>query len=503
MALPKEPRQKMINLMYLVLTALLALNVSAEILNAFKTVNTSLVTANGIIDKKNSDIFASLEKMENDSATAERARKWAPLAKNAGDLTTNAITYIHSLQDLLKKESDGEPDGSYKYDELEAPTRLMVEEKRGDTLRQHLIDFKNQLLALDPAIAKQFSNILPIDTTTPNSDNSENNDWKSTYFRMVPTVAAVTILSKFENDIKNSEAMVVDFCQRQVGQVQFVDNTYVPLVGQSSNYLMPGQELTITAGIGAFNNASKPQVTVDGASVPLDANGVAQYKTTVSSTGTKKVVVSFFNQSTGKMDSRPFDVQYTVGSPTGASVSADDVKVLYISLDNHLSVNGGSVGDEKVHVSIDNGSLDKTGPGKYIAHPSKSGKAQITMNVEGKPSQTFEFRVKTVPDPDAKVGASGGGHMRVNDFKAQFGVRADLENFIFEGVKFTVTSYTIYLTGAGFPSPQFRTVNGASFDPVRDLIEKTKPGTTVVIDDIRASGPSGNVALTPIVFNLN
>jgi hypothetical protein len=100
------------------------------------------------------------------------------------------------------------------------------------------------------------------------------------------------------------------------------------------------------------------------------------------------------------------------------------------------------------------------------------------------------------------VGINKGGRMPVNDFKAQFGVRADLENFVFEGVKFSVTGYTIVLTGAGFPNLQYRQVKGASFEPVRDLIEKAKPGTTVTIDEIKASGPGGVRTLPPIVFNL-
>lgn len=491
--------------MYLVLTALLALNVSAEILNAFKTVNHSLGTANEIIDQNNDQIFKSLEAQQKDPATADRANKWAPLANNAGLLSKNAIAYIESIKTLLINESGYNPkDSSYREDELEGPTRLMVEESRGDTLLQKLTDFRKNLLAIDPAISQKFANILPIDLKTPKSDNSANNDWKSTYFRMVPTVAALTILSKFENDIKNSEAMVVNFCQQQVGAVKFVDNTYVPIVGQSSNYLMPGQELTIRAGIGAFNNAAeaRPTVTIDGSPIQLNDSGIAVYKTNVTGSGTKMVHISYFNQSTGKTDSQDFPVQFTVGSPTGASVSAEKVKVLYIGLPNELAVSGGSVGDEKVHAAIDNGSLEKTGAGIYIAHPTKPGKATVTLNIEGKGPQTFEFRVKTVPDPDAKVGASGGGRMRVNDFKAQFGVRADLGDFVFEGVKFTVTGYTIYLTGAGFGTPQARQVNGDSFESVKDLIDKVKPGTTVVIDEVRATGPSGGVTLAPIVFNL-
>lgn len=80
MSLPKEPRQKMINIMYLVLTALLALNVSAEILNAFKTVDHSLSSATGIIDKKNADIFKSFDRKLNDPVTRDKASFWHPRA---------------------------------------------------------------------------------------------------------------------------------------------------------------------------------------------------------------------------------------------------------------------------------------------------------------------------------------------------------------------------------------------------------------------------------------
>jgi gliding motility-associated protein GldM len=396
--------------------------------------------------------------------------------------------------------------GEYKEDDLEAPTRVMTDPgKAGDSLFNQLKNFQKGLLDLDPEIRREFGNSLPIDLKIPKTNNKANqNNWSASYFYMTPAVAAITILSKFENDVKNSEAMVVDYCHQQVGAVKVVFNAYQPLVGQSSNYLMPGQELTITAGIGAFNADAKPSITIDGAGVPLNANGVAEYKMMAGGTGayTKNVVVSYFNQSSGKQEQQSYQLAYTVGSPTGASVSADAVKVFYVGLDNPISVSGGAVGDEKVTVSMTNGTLTKTGPGKYMVRPGRAGTpADVTVVADGKPT-TVTFKVKDVPDPIAKVGANKGGRMRVNDFKAQFGLRADLENFVFEGVKFAVGSYTIVLTGAGFPQLQYRQVSGATFDPVRDMIEKARPGTTVTIDEIKVSGPGGTRTLPPIVFNL-
>ena len=105
MSLPKEPRQKMINIMYLVLTALLALNVSSEILNAFKTIEQSLTNANVIIQKKNTDIIKSLQKKLEDPKTAEKAAIWSPKAAEAQKLSDEIYAYVESLKTGLKKEA--------------------------------------------------------------------------------------------------------------------------------------------------------------------------------------------------------------------------------------------------------------------------------------------------------------------------------------------------------------------------------------------------------------
>ncbi len=494
----------MINLMYLVLTALLALNVSSEILNAFKTVNNSLNNATNTIEDKNKTLFNSLAELKKDPKTAEKATLWGAKADNAKKLSDDMNQYILTLQDRLKKEADLDPaTGKFNEGSLEAATRLMDEQGEGEKLKAKLADFKKALLGIDPAIAKEFATSLPIDLSMPKVENPTNNTWTAAYFRMTPAIAAVTILSKFQNDVKNSESQVVEYCHNQIGTVKVVYNQFQAFAGQSSQYLMPGQELQITAGVGAFNSDAKPIVSIDGASVPIGADGAALYKTTVGGPGsyTKRVHISF-TKPDGTQGILDKEIPYTVGSPTGATVSADAVKVLYIGLDNPVSVSGGTVGDEKVTFGIDNGSATKDKPGHYIVRPGKPGTANITLNVDGKPQQ-FPFRVKTVPDPVGMVGASKGGMMGVNEFKAQAGVRAELENFVFEGVKFSVTSFTITFTGPGMPEGfAYKEVTGNTFNSVRDLIEKCRPKTAVIIDNIKASGPGGTRTLPPVSFNL-
>src|SRR4030095_12544140 len=103
MALPREPRQKMINMMYLVLTALLALNVSSEILNAFKTVNRSLETTNGTINNSTTDIMTSLADKKNQPETKDRATEWYAKAQQVQGYATTTYDYIQKLKDDILK----------------------------------------------------------------------------------------------------------------------------------------------------------------------------------------------------------------------------------------------------------------------------------------------------------------------------------------------------------------------------------------------------------------
>jgi gliding motility-associated protein GldM len=506
MSLPKEPRQKMINLMYLVLTAMLALNVSAEIINAFKVVDNSLTSTNSVVDRSTGTIMESFKIKLQSPESKAKAEVWMPKAEQAIQLTKSLFDYIEELKTKMKVGAGfnpSDPNSSFKEDNIDVATRIMDKQGEGEKLRTKLAEYKKAMLALDPEVAKMFENNLPINTEIPKLKNTSLGKvtWASAYFHMTPTVAALTMLSKFQNDVKTTENRFVNEFHNRVGQVVVRFDAFEPIVGSSTSYLFPGQELEITAGLGAYSKTKLPTVSIAGAPVTLNEKGLAVKKFKVGSTsGSVKVVVNYTDQD-GNPQSKTTEVAYTVGTATGAFVSAEKVKVLYIGLDNELAVSGGNVGDEKVTVSTNNGSLTKISAGRYIAKPNAVGKATITVNSDGKPS-SFEFRVKNVPDPVAMVGASKGGRMQSNVFKAQQGIRAELENFVFEGVTFTVTGYVIYLTGAGFPDPQYRQVQGNSFAPVQDLINKAKPGTTITVDEVRASGPGGSRRIPGVFFNL-
>ncbi|MEI9809728.1 MAG: hypothetical protein WDO16_18730 [Bacteroidota bacterium] len=254
MSLPREPRQKMINMMYLVLTALLALNVSSEILNAFKTVNKSLETTNTTVNKSTEQILASLKDKLTDPSKAAKAQIWYPKAQQVQTLSKAVVVKIQELKDRILREAGGDPanlEQKFKEDNLDIATRIMVEKGEGPKLLAMLTDYKKSVLGIDPSIDSAFKDVLPVNLEKPISKNRAGKTWEGAYFHMVPTVAALTILSKFQNDIKTSENSVVQFCHNKVGEVVVRFDTYAAIVGQNSNYLMPGQDLEITAGVGA------------------------------------------------------------------------------------------------------------------------------------------------------------------------------------------------------------------------------------------------------------
>lgn len=495
MALPKEPRQKMINIMYLVLTAILALNVSAEILNAFKVVDASLGKSNSSIDKSNATLFKSLSDKMKRPETAEKATYWNGKAQEAQKLADQVYAKIEVYKDSLKRASGYNPEKgltNFKEDDLDAATRLFIDNKKGPELYKELEELKKKLTNLDPELAKDFSaNGLPIDLTVPASTTgSHDNTWEYNYFHMTPTIAALTILSKFENDVKNAENQVVTACHNKVGAVEVIYDQFQAIAGANSTYLMPGQEMVITAGVGAFNSAAKPTVSIDGATIALNANGVAEKKFQVSGGGSKKVhVVITYKKPDGKEDRLEKDIEYTVGTPGGVAASADKMNVFYIGVENPITV-GSPTGWDKTTVNLSGAASIASGSnGKYIVKGNSIGNATLTVTADGKATQ-FPFRVKRIPDPVFKVGPSAGGAIQAAVFKAQQFCRADLENFDFDA-RFQVVGGTVYFTGAGFTVPQQVNLTGNNLGSIAQM-SKCGPGTSVIFDQIQVVGPDGS-----------
>lgn len=503
MSLPKEPRQKMINIMYLVLTALLALNVSSEILNAFKTVNRSLESTNVTVNQSTATIMKSLEGKTLDPQTKERAIPWFAKAGQVVSTSQKLYDYIESLKsEILTKAGGkpGDPTVPFKEDNLDIVTKMMVKDGQGKKLKGMLEQYGKDIRAIDPQIDSSFTSPF-IDLSNPPGRDGKIKDWEIAYFHMVPTVAGLTILSKFQNDIKTAENKVVTFCHQKVGEVKVIFDSYAAIVGQNSNYLMPGQELEIKAGIGAFSKAAQPTININGANVPIGDEGFALTKINAGGVGSHSVPVriSFFNQTTGKEEVKEVKVDYIVGA-ANASIALDEMNVLYIGWDNKVTIAASGGGDDKVQASISGGggSLTKVGNGRYVARVnSVTDNCRISVSVDGKLMGTSDFRVRTIPDPVATVGGvMSNENMTAGQFKAQTGVGAYIKDFPLD-IKYSVVSFTISADNADGYIDEAPCQGNIWSPKALSIIRGLTPGRTVTIDGIRAVGPDGRTRKIP------
>lgn len=511
MALPKEPRQKMINLMYLVLTALLALNVSAEILNAFKTVDSSLDRTNKTINSSTDEVMTSFKEMLADDKTKVKAAEWFPKAEQAQQLSAAMYSYVDNLRNRLLEKADFNPakkkDSTFKEDNQDIPTKMMIKDGVGDSLRQKLIEYRKAMLAIDPKVAEEFSRSLQIDTEIPSVKDKSNKTWSDAYFHMVPTVAALTMLRKFQNDIKTSENKVVTFLHQQVGKVVIRYDNFEAIVGQNSKYLMPGQELEITAGLGAFSKQKLPTVTIGGATVALNEKGMAIQKLAAGGLGshTIPVTVSFIDQD-GKQQTRTIPVEYTVGQ-SNASIALDKMNVLYIGVNNPVTIAASGGGDDKTQISIagGGGSVTKVGAGKYnVRVSSQTDDCTITVSVDGKVAGSSRFRVRGIPTPAAFVGGQpSGATVTAGALASQAGVQAGIKDFPFE-LTYNVVEYTV--SGLDEDGNVVKASgNGAAFtDQARKVIRMAKSGDLLQIGNIYCVGDDGvRRKLPSLVYNIN
>jgi len=504
MALPKEPRQKMINIMYLVLTALLALNVSSEILNAFKTVRRSLENTNTTVNQSTATILKSLEEKTTDPQTKDRAVVWFPKAQQVTKVSQGLYDKIEALKNkiiTLAGGKPGDPSVSFKEDNLDIVTKLMVKDGEGKKLLADLKKYRQDILNIDPEIDSAFKTSLQVDLSNPPGRDGKIKEWDVAYFHMVPTVAGLTILSKFQNDIKTAENKVVAYCHQKVGEVKVIFDSYAAIVGQNSNYLMPGQEIEIKAGIGAFSKAAQPTISIGGSNVTIGDEGFALYKTQAGGVGSHSVPVriSFFNQTTGKEEVREVKVDYVVGS-ANASIALDKMNVLYVGVDNPITIAASGGGDDKVQATITGGggSLSKVGNGKYVANvKSVTDDCRITVSVDGKVAGAAQFRVRTIPDPVATVGGvMSNENMTAGQFKAQSGVGAFIKDFPFD-IRYSVVSFILTADNdQGYIDEA--PCQGNLWSPkALSIIRGLSAGRTVTIDDIRAQGPDGRVRKIP------
>lgn len=513
MSIPKEPRQLMINLMYLVLTALLALNVSAEVMNAFFSLDRGLKGSRNIVEKSNETIMESINKQADAYRKAEN-EKYRNNAKEALALTDEFTKYIDGIRQKLFDKAGGpsknDPTIPKDIRNKDITTRMFVlgedgKEGIGFEIERKVKELREKLLALsdnDPEVAAS----MPLDVE-PLPAKTDKTSWADFKFRQMPVAACFPILGKIQSDAKASSSAVLNYCLKKVAGEDIKFDAFQPAISAPKGYVIAGEKYEADIFLSAYStNADNISISVDGRTLPLK-DGVAKYEVMTSTTGVKsyKVTINVKNPLTGEVKTYSKDFQYEVGRRS-ASIQLDKMNVFYIGVDNPISISAAGVSSNDLNVSASGAgiSLNKDGPSHYQVRVTTPGEATITLSGGGLPPTKFTYKVKRIPDPVPLLGAQRFDSAIPNGtFKAQGGVAAVLENFDFDA-KCEVAGYTVAYQKKRADVVE-KTNTGARFNPdVQDLIRRAEPGDVYYFLDIRAKCP-GDIAprkLGDLVFKI-
>jgi gliding motility-associated protein GldM len=252
-------------------------NNSKNNLTVFKALDESLVKSNQVIKQSNQDIYHGLEEKLKDPSTSAKAGIWQPRAMQIQKLSQDMINYIDNLKTELEKEAGLTEKGSFNEADVSAVNRLFSKKGKGEELYTKLIKYKQDVFAIDLLISNTFEKTITI-TTNASEITEDEKKFTKTLFTEIPTIAALAMLTKFQNNVRITENKTIMFCFQQIGSFVEDFTTFSAIVGQSSKYLRAGDEVEIIAGVGAFSRIAKPEIVIKGKIIPIDETGTATVK---------------------------------------------------------------------------------------------------------------------------------------------------------------------------------------------------------------------------------
>ncbi len=448
-------RQKMINMMYLVLTALLALNVAKEVLNAFVVINMGLLQQKQSIDSKNT---AMLNQFNNQLVwdTANQRLKYLSeqalyiqkisdeFSKEVEQMKVDLVVKVDDVDNTKALEVIKDPMQVQHMDDYDGPTRFFgTDDAPGTNGKAHELKNKistyreNCLKVVDMVLEtrgdksknKEVKNdiTLKLDLLLTNDpkDNKEYPTWEMQYFYRLPLVAALTELTKWENFVKGAELDMLTFLWEDLNaQIYKFDQVKVAVIPKS-NFVTSGSNFEADVFLAAYSsNGSNPPTIVYGTGVDSNTlnvtggvtlspdnikNGVAKISVPVNGQGERTFAGTLqLSDPSGNIKKLPFSTKYNVAPPT-ATVSPTSMNVFYYGLPNPVSISVPGIASNNISVS-GQGCTVTGSNGNYIATPTQqNGKAYINVSARMQDGTTksmgrYEFRVKRVPNPEVKWG---------------------------------------------------------------------------------------------------
>jgi gliding motility-associated protein GldM len=505
----------MISMMYIFLTAMLALNVSADILRGFTLVNQSLQKSLETSSKENENTFKEFTFLNYQNP--KKVNDWFGRASVIRTEADSLVTIIEALKRQIVTEADGgsvqkfvngvDPDSINNKDNLDVAAQIMIPntpgaKKHGELLRARLDQFREDITFPDYTAEQKKSIERLFDTRKQGAQT-----WESQMFEMMPVAGAVTVLTQLQNSIRSTEGEALTYLMSKVDEKDFRVNSIEAFIIPEATYVMKGGQFKAKVVLAAIDTTQKPTVKIGNQVIP---DGVVTRG--ASSVGTFPVTgnVELTPPGGGTPLLYPFKTEFTVGEPI-ATVSADLMNVFYAGFENPVSISAPGVPMSAISASMTNGTLTPKG-GKWIAKPTKIGEmsvVSVTAKVNGRTISLggTSFRVKPLPPPVAfieyKDGAGitqrykGGTRFKKSDLLSANGVRAALDDPDLDNIPFTVLSFEINFFDSMGNTVIERTDGNQFSDRQMTQMRGLSPGKQFYITKTQAKGPDGLTRTLP------
>ncbi|NJK86089.1 MAG: gliding motility protein GldM [Bacteroidales bacterium] len=478
----ETPRQKMIGMMYLVLTALLALNVSTSVLDAFKIIDEGLSKTQTTLYNKIKEIYSNFD--EQAAINPNKVGDWKDKAYEVKEQSDKLYNRLQTLKMQVLQESEqknfeavkGE-DGDIHRDKVsnttdyDTPARIMIGEEltaksEATVLKKEIEEYREFLLEFIPEENAETRKSIEgsLDTEPPHTEGGGHGGghptWEEHKFGHSPLMGFVAIMSSLQINVRNAESEVLTYLYSRIDASDFKFNELQATVIPNSSYILKGNKYVADVFIAARDTTKPPTVYVAESSNPYkeikDAagriidyqlrddlkyetlpiqEGVAKYERAGSSIGTREWggIIEITGPA-GDPIRRPFKREYMVAEGS-VVVSPTKMNVFYQGVDNPVKISVAGVPSNKVFASITNGAIERSGDA-WVVRVNRLGNSMVsvTAEIDGQKREvgTEEFRVKRIPDPVAMIGGKKGGAIDKNVLLAQTGVAAVMENFDFD-----------------------------------------------------------------------
>ena len=501
---PISPRQKMINLMYVVLMAMLALNVSTEVLNGFSIVEESLkrTTQNSTLENLAIYDDFAVQMKQN----PQKVKQWYDKSQEVKKMSDALYDLADELKLAIVREADGK-NGDVRNirnkEDLEAANQVMLApgRGRGKELFEAINAYRANMLKMVTSPRQKQLIVSNLTTEIPEDAQAMGKNWQEYMFESMPAAAAVTLLSKLQSDVRYAEGEVLHTLVQNIDVKDIRVNLLDAFVIPSSQTVVRGDRFSARIVMAAVDTTQVPDIYIGNQKVDLH-DGL--YETVCGRTG-EFTLAGYMETMNGNGDRvrRDFSQKYTVVDPS-ATVSADLMNMLYAGYNNPISVSVPGVPSNKVQASMTNGTLQSVGPGKYIARPSKIGQdavITVTSTNTGRAQQMgqYTFRVRKLPDPTPYISMNDehgnptrfkGGGLAKGQLVSVDKIGAAIDDGILD-IAFRVQSFeTVFFDNMGNAVPMAS--EGAAFSSrQRDTFRKLSRNRRFYISRVTVVGPDG------------